>query len=159
MPRRYVKKGGHGGARAGAGRKTISKIDRLIYAGIISTKHKTLGSKLEDPEIDYQDVVTSLKALAKVPLKDRGKFPKNADDKSRRVWLKSLPTDAQDHLKWFEDAFDKKRVVRAERTTLRKVFATMEEESRRLGVTITARQFRRWYETLLPPRRGGKRET
>lgn len=130
-------KRGHGGLRAGAGRPA-AKLERLKIGAKASTRLRTMGAIIEDPELpDPKNLRDTREALACVPIGAR----------------KNPPADIMEHFEWL--AVEKRRVVKAERPCRSEVFASVAaEESQRLGIPISERQVRRWYEELLPPRRG-----
>jgi hypothetical protein len=129
---RYVKKGGHGGSRRGAGRPSLSKKDRLLLGAETQEDLQTPGAKLPRDDLLDDEIKESREALEKVP--DR----------------KRLPADAQEHLDWLREELDGKRVVRAERRLLRDVLPEKAAEvSKRYGIPISERQIRRYRDLYL----------
>ena len=62
-----------GGKRDGAGRKSISKVDRLLIGARAETELRTLGRQLRDSELPYAEIAESRAALVRVPLSHRKK--------------------------------------------------------------------------------------
>jgi hypothetical protein len=103
-----------------------------------------LGPQIVDPTLPYEEIAESQSVLAGIKQRER----------------KRLSKDAKRHLDWLTEVLKRRRVRKAYRTTLEEICARIAaDESKRRGIPISARQIRRCYEELLPPRRGGKRET
>jgi len=136
--RTYVKKGGHGGSRRGAGRPSLRKRDRLLIGAEAEKEFRILGRSLPRHDLSETEIAESREALARVPVEDR----------------KKLPAEIQEHLNWLQEELDGKRVVWAERRLLREVFARQAAKaSKRYGRPISLRQMRRWRDQYLATRK------
>ena len=136
--RAYVKKGGHGGSRHGAGRPSLRKLGRLLIGAAAQTKFRTLGRSLPRHDLSENEIAESQDALARVPSDDR----------------KKLPPEAQEHRNWLNEELNGKRLRWAERPSLSDVFATTAAEASEWhGRTITPRQVRRWRDQYLTTRK------
>lgn len=139
----YVKKGGHGGNHGGAGRKTLTKVQRLLVGAEAERVFRTDRPPLKYLDLNYDDVLKSQAALNAVPLSKRGKR-KSKDE----------PCDPEDHLEWLEEELEGRRVQKALRPSLSEVCARLAPEaSAALGKPVSARQVRRWRQDFLNTKR------
>ena len=115
---RYVKRGGHGGDRRGAGRRSLSKLDRLLI-GARAEELAHVFERLPNPRLPYADIEQSQQALQGVPLKER----------------KQLSDDATEHLDWLRETLHRRRVGRGVRRRLEDIFTGLaEQETKQRGV-------------------------
>jgi hypothetical protein len=118
---------GHGGKRVRAGRRSLSKLDRLLIGARADNETRTPGQQLRNPDLNYDDIADSRSALDLV------------------VERKKLSADTQEHIDWLREELDGRRVVRAARRTLPEIFASIAaDESKRRGIPVTPRQVERW---------------
>ena len=130
---RYVKKGGHGGDRRGAGRRSFSKLDRLLI-GARAEELAHIVEPLPNPRLPHGEIEQSQRALQALPLKAR----------------KQLPDEAREHLDWLTETLHKRRVGRGVRRKLNDIFTILAAQETKLrGVSISARQVRRWRDEYL----------
>lgn len=122
-----------------------------MIASEASTLLRSPGARIKIRGIgrSSQDIRASQKYLTdEVPIKDRRK--PTGEVRWHLEYLNGIPDDKTD-----KGALHKQRVVKAEKHRRKDVFAIVAAKaSKQLGIPITERQVRRWYETLLPPRRG-----
>jgi hypothetical protein len=84
--------------------------------------------------LDYDDIRQSQNALQQIPVKER----------------KQLSGEAREHLDWLKEALKRRRVGRGGRPKLTDLFSSLAEEATELlGVSISARQIRRWRDQYL----------
>jgi hypothetical protein len=137
---RYIKKGGHGGARSNAGRRSLSKLDRLLI-GAKAEELAHIFEHLPNPRLPCDEIQQSQKLLQRVPLKERNK----------------LSDEATEHLDWLTETLHRRRVGRGERPKLDDIFAGLaEKETRERGISITARTIRRWRDQYLATKKPSK---
>jgi hypothetical protein len=130
---RYIKKGGHGGLCRGAGRRAPSKLDRLLIGARVEELAHVF-EHLPDQRLDYDDIRQSQNALQQIPVKER----------------KQLSGEAREHLDWLKEALKRRRVGRGGRPKLTDLVSSLAEEATELlGVSISARQIRRWRDQYL----------
>jgi hypothetical protein len=152
---RYVKKGGWGGHRGGAGRKTLSKLDRTHIVSRYRAeweKHCDNADRLRPPK----RIRANWDKLAKVPLRYRALVLSLADQEQLPKGLPVVVREVVEALKKNRTALDQTGRLRsrarpyAKRDRLLKRVAS--EESKRRGVPISWQQLRRWcrdYENLI----------
>jgi hypothetical protein len=138
---RYIKTGGHGGHRGGAGRPpSLGKVDRLLLGAQAETERQISGQALPT-DLSDDEIKKSRKALDSVPVPDR----------------KNLPVDAQEHHDWLKNELDGRRVIKAERRLLGDVYAKLAAEaSEKHGKPITLRQVRRCHDEYRASQKGPK---
>ena len=149
----------HGGVRKGAGRRSISKRDRLLIGARCQNEWEALTESASlarhRSQLDYEGIEKSRNILHAVPLKYRNDVSKYAaEPKLKRNSLSPDIADAIEqlhHLIWTELDGPQRKVSfkkpQGERDAL--IARIAASESKKCGVPISHRQVERWWEEYL----------
>jgi hypothetical protein len=126
--------GKRGGSRLGAGRKSLTKVDRLLIGARVSAASDAASEasalKRHEERLPYEDIEGSRLAL------------ESARDRSK------LSPGLKEELNWITETLDGHRLISFKRPQSQMgaiISRIATEESKRLGITITPRQVRRWW--------------
>jgi hypothetical protein len=152
---RYCKKGGWGGVRARAGRKTLSKLDRILIVSRFQNEWKKCCAKADKLRTPNRIRANWIK-LERVPLQQRALVLSLVDQEEMPRGLPAVVRSAVIALKKNRETLDRAGRVRPQArpygkrdALLRRIAAA---ESNRRGISISSRRLRRWcdeYQNLI----------